>query len=95
MAPQPKTRSRAAADHAARSEAARANQRLDAHEAHCAERWEQSRAQAAELKRAVDALSGAVADAVARIWGRLWWAVGLILGAEAAVILFLADRVLS
>lgn len=70
-----------AVDHVARAAADRAHDRINSHERHCAERWELSRTAMNEVKAAI-----------AGIFRRLWWIVGLILAADGALILFLANR---
>lgn len=76
----------------AQAEAARANQRIEVHEALCAERWRQSRAALEALRSDLVALSAKVSEATSRLYGRIWWIVGLLLAAQGAAILWLASK---
>lgn len=76
----------------AQAEAVRAHQRIEAHEALCAERWRQSRAALEALRADLSALSTKVSEATARLYGRIWWIVGLLLAAQGAAILWLASK---
>lgn len=68
----------AAIDHEARTAAALANQKIDAHEDKCAERWRQARDAQRET-----------AEAVKGLYKRCWWFAGLIIAGQGAVIVAL------
>ncbi len=79
-------------DQQAKGDAQRANQRIDAHEALCAERWQQSRITLDALRADLAALSAKLSETTARLYGRIWWIVGLLLAAQGAAILWLAAK---
>lgn len=85
-------RGRPALEHEAQAETARAHLRIEAHEALCAERWRQSRAALEALRADLVALSAKVSEATARLYGRIWWIVGLLLAGQGAAILWLASK---
>jgi len=68
-------------DHDARRDAALANQKIDAHEDKCAERWREARDATAALVKSIEGLSQ-----------RIWWGVGGVIAFMSAVILWLLDR---
>lgn len=70
-----------AVDHEARQAAALANQKIDAHEDKCAERWREARDATAALVKSVEGLSQ-----------RIWWGVGGVIAMMSAVILWLVDK---
>lgn len=70
-----------AVDHEARQQAALANQKIDAHEDRCAERWREARDASNKVVGKIDALQS-----------RIWWVVGGVISAEFAIILWLMSR---
>jgi hypothetical protein len=68
-------------DHDARQSAALANQKIDAHEDRCAERWKEARDAVAVLASKIDAQAS-----------RIWWIVGGVLSAEFAIIMWFMGR---
>ncbi|HMA15642.1 MAG: hypothetical protein ACM35H_13785 [Bacteroidota bacterium] len=77
-----------AADDFAREQAALANQKIDAHEDHCSERWREARDEMKDLRQRVFETRLAMEQGHRRLTG---W----IIGGQGSVILLLAGVLLA
>lgn len=72
-------------DYEARKDATVALERLAAHERQCAERY-------TAIHDKMDEVGRKLSFSVSGLYSRLWWMIGGLVGAEALLISFLAER---